>query len=115
MSEFVNKINAAFEDRTPREVHAEAWGKTLYIFPLTMLQLETINQESNAYRRALRTIIVRGKTVEGKPVLDEQDFNRLMTHGVDEFGPNEILNIAKLVNSDQVLEADDEIADLEEK
>ena len=46
MSEFVNKINAAFEDRTPREVHAEAWGKTLYIFPLTMLQLETINKES---------------------------------------------------------------------
>jgi hypothetical protein len=115
MSELVSKVNTAFDSRLPRVVDAFGWGMTLFIYPLTMLQLETINKETSDFRRALRTIIVRAKTEDGKSLFDEHDFNRLMTHGVNEYGPTEILKIAQAVNSDQALTADEEIEALEEK
>lgn len=100
MSNFSSQIMAAFNKRASRAVEAPKWGVTFHVFPLTLLQLETIDSEPNDFRRSLRAIFVRGKNADGSPVFDAADFEIWLTHGVGDYGPSEVFEIAKAINSD---------------
>jgi len=115
MSQFSERVLEAFKLKQARVVEAPKWGMTFSVFPLTVAQLEAIDSEPNDYTRAIRTIIVRAKHADCSPVFDETDFENMRTYGVDAFGPSEIFEVAKAINSDAPeAEPDEIIEDMEE-
>jgi len=115
MSDFEEKIQTAFSNREPRVVHVPEWGEDLYIYPLTLLQLEEIYADDNDYRVALRTILVRAKRSDGSPRFDKADFEKFRKWGVDDYGPAVIAKVAQQINSPEDKRKPDEIVADNEK
>jgi len=75
--------NEIIEDRaaaTSRVVEVPEWERTIYVFPLTLGQLEAIENEVSRYRKSARAIVVRAKNADGSPMFDEDDFQKMITH-----------------------------------
>lgn len=106
MGEFAqSKVMPRFYARESRTLHVPEWDMELTIFPLTIGQLAAIEREPDDYRRAARIIVSRAKRPGGEPLFDEEDFSKLVTHGVGEFGPLVIARIAGEIMSGDRAEA----------
>lgn len=80
MGFLASMISEDFAGRQAREVHVEEWDKTIYVYPLTIGQLSSIENESNQYTRAARIIVTRGKNADGSPMFDEDDYKKMCSH-----------------------------------
>lgn len=100
MSEFAKRVESAFKSRSVRTVEVPEWGLTLHIAPVTILQLQKINGESDIFRRCARILQVRAKNEQGLPLFDEQDYEMLCSHGIGEYGPDVVVRVAAEVMND---------------
>ena len=80
MGKLAGMIESDFRNRKARVVEVPEWDMSLYIFPLTIGQLETIEAEVGIYKQACRAIVTRSKNEDGSPMFDEQDFAKMITH-----------------------------------
>lgn len=105
MGALVKKIEEAFASKRANSVHVPEWGLTLTVFPITLGQLSRINEEVDVFRQAARTIQVRAKNPDGSPMFDDDDFEKLVSHGVDNFGPAVVHRVRRAMAAfDQVPE-----------
>ena len=95
MGRLVSKIEAAFARKRVQQVKVPEWDLVLYVFPITIGQLATINAEADPYRRIVRSLVVRAKDQEGRPLFDEDDFDKLVSHGVEAFGPDVVARVVR--------------------
>jgi len=100
MGAFGKRVEAAYASRPIRQVTVPEWELTLHIAPLTILQLKRIQAESDTFARAVRIIQVRAKNEQGLPMFDEQDFDLLCSHGVEQYGPAVVARVAGEIMAD---------------
>lgn len=100
MSGFSRRVEQAYAGRVTRTVQVPEWDMTLHVAPLTILQLKRIQAEDDPFMRAARIVQVRGKTEQGLPAFDEQDFETLCSHGVGDFGPAVVARVAGEIMAD---------------
>lgn len=101
MSAFAKAVQDGYAARTVRTVTVPEWdGMTLYVSPVTILQLQKIMAETDSFRRAARIVQVRGKREDGQSAFDEDDFNALCAYGVGKYGPDVIARVAAEIMAD---------------
>lgn len=107
MGKLASLIMEDFATRTAREVPVPEWDAVLYVFPLTIGQLNAIDTEVSGTLRAVRTIIVRGKQADGAPLFDEDDYKKMISHaGGGRFGPAVIARVANEIMADELTTED---------
>jgi len=87
MSDIAKAIKKEYSDITPKKIHVEAWGRDVYVFPITIGQLTEINRETDDTRRAAKIVAVRARTEDNRRILDDEDFEAICSHGVGTYGP----------------------------
>lgn len=100
MGAFGKRVEAAYASRSVRQVHVGEWDMTLYVAPLTILQLQRIQAEADPFRRAARIVQVRAKDEKGMPLFDEQDFDLICSHGIGQYGPAVVARVAGEIMAD---------------
>jgi hypothetical protein len=111
MSVFSDKVRAAFQAREARVVTVPEWGMELFIYPITLAQLEAIYEDDSDYGVAARTILVRAKNEDGSPAFTKGDLDELRKFGVEDYGPAVIARIAREINAPDDLADDEQSAD----
>jgi len=95
MGRLAGKVEAAFARKRVHKVEVPEWELALHVFPITIGQLAAINAEADPYRRIVRSLIVRAKDDQGRPLFDEDDFDKLVSHGVEAYGPEVVARVVR--------------------
>lgn len=93
MGKLAAQIEKAFDRKQLRAIPVPEWGLTVYVYPLTLRQLSIINAEKDSFSRIARQLIVRAKDAEGAPLFDEEDFEKLLSHGMGPYGPEVVARV----------------------
>lgn len=103
MGKFSTEITNRYGQKTARVIEVPEWPEgfqRLYIFPLTLLQASRYEKEKDPLIRAARVVQVRACDDQGKRLFDDDDFDTLCSHGIEEFGPVTVYRVAAEINSD---------------
>lgn len=109
MGKLAAQIEKAFDRKKLRAVPVPEWDMTLYVYPLTLRQLSVINAEKDNFSRIARQLVVRAKDADGAPLFDEEDFEKLCSHGMGPYGPEVVARVVV------AMQAGDESAEDAEK
>ena len=110
MSEFTKELEKLFNDSDPEIVEAEGWPEPydkFWIWPITLGQLQAIDEETDVYKKAAKVLLVRCKTEDGKRIFTQHDIDKLMSHGVGKFGPAMVVKLASAIQKDTLVTLDD--------
>jgi len=83
-----------------KSITLEDWGMTIYVAPLTVGQMQEINQAKTNFDLCLKTIEVRAKDENGNRIMTPADVDEIRKFGMGMFGPDRIVEIAGLINED---------------
>jgi hypothetical protein len=111
VSGFADKVERAFAARVARVIVVPEWDLELHVFPVTIGQISKINAEEDSLRRAARIIQVRGKNADGRPVLDDADFEAMCMKGIGPYGPQVVVRVAAEIMADFASANDAEAAE----
>lgn len=87
MGKLSDRIEQNFRQASAKPVVVPEWGLTIYVFPLTLGQLSKIDAEEDPFKKAVRAIVVQAKHEDGSPMFDEEDYSKLLSHGMGPYGP----------------------------
>lgn len=108
MGSLATKIGQAFKDRKHRELEVPEWGVTIHVFPLTLGNLQRINEITDPMERLVRILLVRARKADGTPMFDLADCEALMAEGVGDYGPDVVMRVCAELGDVPTDEAADE-------
>lgn len=98
----IKRLEQAYAERKCTAVKVPEWGVEFNVYPLTLGQLARIEEEPDAFRAAVRTIVVRARDADGLPLFSEEFFEKVLGRGVGPFGPKVILRIRREIDAADV-------------
>ena len=100
MSDFSERIVEAFKAVEMRSIVIEEWDATIYVRPVTVLQLSEIWAEPDTFLRAVKTIRIRAKNADGSPFITTGEADYLIKKGLGKYGPKVIARVATEIDQD---------------
>lgn len=99
---FSDEIRANWDRvaKEPRQIVVPEWGRTLYVYPLTVQQMGAIAAEDNFGRRMARILLCRARNEDGSKMFSEDDFLSLVTKGVGDYGPEVLARVVGQMSVD---------------
>jgi len=92
------KIKANYRDNaTPIKLESvpDEWETDIYIYPKTLGQFMEIEAEDEPIRKAIKTLVIRGKNDAGARIFSDEDERNLISYGIEPYGEKTLLAIYK--------------------